>query len=153
MKMEEFDKNLKEAIRHLHIADHMLYVTFPLVKENRLLLKIFDEIYASIIRSINSVLKYERFCKRINSYNYNNNFDTFIRIAKNYGLSDEHLKKIKEVIIINKRHKQSSMEFIKKDKIVIMSNKLGIEVLDLSTIKQYLLVAKELLVKVSHGIR
>ena len=149
--MEEFDKNLKEAIRHLHIADHMIYVTFPLVKENRLLLKIFDEIYASVIQSINSVLKYERFCKRINSYN--NNFDTFIEIAKNYGLSNENLKKIKEIIIINNRHKQSSMEFVKKDKVVIMSDKLGVEVLDLNTIKQYLLSAKELLVKISHGIK
>lgn len=152
--MEEFDKTLKEAIRHLHIADHMTYVTFPLVKENRLLLKIFDEIYASIINSINSVLNYEHFCKRINLYsNYSNNFDTFIRIAKNYGLSSEHLKKIKEIITINNRHKQSSMEFVKKDKVVIMSDNLGVEVLDLMAIKQYLLVAKELLVRVSHGIK
>lgn len=152
--MEEFDKNLKEAIRHLHIADHMLYVTFPLIKENRLLLKIFDEIYASIINSINSVLKYERFYKRIDLYsNSGDNFDTFIRIAKNYGISNEHLKKIKEIIAINNRHKQSSMEFVKKDKVVIMSDKLGVEVLDLTAIKQYLLVAKELLVRVSHGIK
>ncbi len=149
--MEEFDKNLKEAIRHLHIADHMTYVTFPLVKENRLLLKIFDEIYSSVIYSINSALKYESFRKRINS-SYNN-FDAFISIAKNYGLSNENLKKIKEIITINSRHKQSSMEFVKKDKVVIMSNKLGVEVLDLNTIKQYLLAAKELLVKVSHRIK
>ena len=152
--MEEFDKTLREAIRHLHIADHMLYVTFPLVKENRLLLKIFDEIYASIINSINSVLNYEHFCKRINLYSsYSNNFDTFIRLSKNYGLSSEHLKKIKEIITINNRHKQSSMEFVKKDKVVIMSDNLGVEVLDVTTIKQYLLTAKELLVRVSHGIK
>ncbi|MEK6872424.1 MAG: hypothetical protein AABW90_00240 [Nanoarchaeota archaeon] len=152
--MEEFDKNLKEAIRHLHIADHMTYVTFPLVKENRLLLKIFDEIYASVIGSINSVLSYEHFCKRINLYsNYSNHFDTFIGIAKNYGLFNENLQKIKEIITINNRHKQSSMEFIKKDKVVIMSDNLGVEFLDLKIIKQYLLVAKEFLVKVSHRIK
>ena len=45
--MEKYKENLIEASKRLRIADHMTYVTFPLVNEHRLLLKIFDEIYLS----------------------------------------------------------------------------------------------------------
>jgi len=147
--MEEFEKNLKEAVRHLQIADHMAYVTFPLVNEYRLLLKIFDETYSSIINCINSILNYEYLYKRIQLYNnHSDNMDTFVRIAKDYELSNEQVKKIKEVIELNKKHKQSAMEFVKKDKVVIMSDSLSTQVLDLRLIKEYLLLAKELMVKV-----
>ena len=147
--MEEFEKNLKEAVRHLQIADHMAYVTFSLVNEYRLLIKIFDETYNSIINCVNSILNYEYLYKRIQLYNnHNDNLDTFVRIAKDYDLSNEQVKKIKEVIELNKKHKQSAMEFVRKDKVVIMSDSLSTQVLDLRLIKEYLLLAKELMVRV-----
>ena len=145
--MEEYEKNLKEALKHLQIADHMIYVTFPLINEYRLLLKIFDEIYLSIINCINAILNYEYLYKRIKIYNNNeDNLDTFFRIAKNYDISNEQIKKIREIISINKKHKQSAMEFVKKDRVVIMSDSLSTQILDVIISKQYLLLAKELLV-------
>lgn len=146
--MEKYKKDLMEALRHLRIADHMTYVTFPLVNEHRLLLKIFDEIYLSIINCVNCVLNYESLYKRIRLYSsFNENFNTFIRISKNYDLSDEQIKSIKEIVELNRKHKSSAMEFVKQKKIVIMSDNLGIQVLDLIIIKKYLLLAKELMVK------
>jgi len=146
--MEEFQKNLQQAIKHLQIADHMTYVTFPLVNEQRLLLKIFDETHNSIIQCINSILNYEYLYKRIHLYkDHNDNLDTFTKIAKNYDLSHEQIKKIKQIIELNKKHKQSAMEFVKKDKVVILANNLHTQTLDLQIIKQYLLLAKELLMK------
>lgn len=149
--MEKFEENLKQAVRALQIADHMTYVTFPLVKEQRLILKIFDEIYKSIIGCINAILNYEYLYKRISLYTDNNdNMQTFMnKCAKNYTLNNEQIKKIKEIIELNKRHKQSAMEFVKKDKIVILSDSLKTQVLNIQIIKQYLLLAKELLMKVN----
>ena len=148
---EKFEENLKQAIRSLQIADHMTYVTFPLVNEQRLILKIFDEIYKSIIGCINAILNYEYLYKRINLYtNNNDNMQTFVnKCAKNYELNNEQIKKIKEIIELNKRHKQSAMEFVKKDKIVILSDSLKTQILNIQIIKQYLLIAKELLMKVN----
>lgn len=146
--MEKYKNDLMEASRHLRIADHMTYVTFPLVNEHRLLLKIFDEIYLSIINCVNCVLNYESLYKRIRLYSsFNENFNTFIRISKNYDLSDEQIKSIKEIVELNRKHKSSAMEFVKQKKIVIMSDNLGIQILDLIIIKKYLLLAKELMVK------
>ena len=151
--MEQHLENLKEAARHLQIADHMTYVTYPLVNEHRLLLKIFDEIYGSVIGCVNAVLNYEALYKRIRLYSgVRDNFDTFVRIGKNYDLSNEQIKRIMEIIDLNKKHKQSAMEFVRQDKVVIMSDGLGTKVIDLIIIKQYLLLAKELMVKVKKGM-
>ncbi|MAG61292.1 hypothetical protein CMI43_00510 [Candidatus Pacearchaeota archaeon] len=151
--MEQYEQNLKEAARHLQIADHMTYVTFPLINDHRLLLKIFDEIYGSIIGCVNAILNYEAMYKRIKLYSgINDNFNTFARIGKNYNLSNEQVKRIKDLIELNKKHKKSAMEFVRQDKVVIMSDNLGTQVLDLITIKKYLLLAKELMMKVREKI-
>jgi len=152
--MEDFKKNLKEAVRHLQIADHMTYVTFPLINEHRLLLKIFDEIYHSVTNCVNSILNYEYLYKRIQLYsNSTDNLETFSRIAKDYDLSNEQIKNIKEIIQLNKKHKQSAMEFVKRDKVVIMGDNLNTQIIDIKIIKQYLLLAKELLMKVNVKIK
>lgn len=146
--MEKYKENLIEASRHLRIADHMAYVTFPLVNEHRLLLKIFDEIYLSIINCINGILNYEVLYKRVRLYStFNENFDSFIKISRSYDLSEEQIKMIKEIIELNKKHKRSAIEFVKQNRIVIMSDNLGIQILDLISIKKYLFTAKGLMVK------
>lgn len=152
--MEKFQENLKEAIKSLQIADHMTYVTFPLVNERRLLLKIFDEIYKSVISCINAILNYEYLYKRIKLYSDNyDNFQTFAeKCAKNYQINNEQVKKIREILLINKQHKQSAMEFVKNKKVVILSDNLGTQTLDIFKIKQYLLLAKELLMKTNSKI-
>lgn len=147
--MERYQDELEKAVKHLHIADHITYVTFPLLNDHRLLLKIFDEIYSSIIACISSVLYYESMYKRIQLYHgFNDNFESFVKVSRHYDLSNEQVKMIREAIALHKRHKYSAMEFVKREKVIIMSDSLGIEVVDIIAIKKHLLLAKELLVKV-----
>jgi len=152
---EKFQENLKEAIRNLQIADHMTYVTFPLINDQRLLLKIFDNIYQSIISCINAILNYEYLYKRIKLYsNINENLQTFIdKCAKNYNLTNEQIMKIQQIIALNKQHKQSAMEFVKKDKIIILSDNLRTQSINVQKIKEFLLLAKELLMKTNNKIK
>ncbi len=152
--MEKFRENLNEAVKRLQIADHMTYVTYPLVNERRLLLKIFDEIYKAVINSINTVLNYEYLYKRIVLYQNNgDNLNTFMnKCARWYGLSNQQIKKMKELIELNRRHIQSAMEFVKKDKLVIMNDSLSTQILDIRLIKEYLLLAKEFLMKVNKKV-
>lgn len=147
--MEKFQENLKQAIRSLQIADHMTYVTFPLVNEQRLLLKIFDEIYKTIINCINAILNYEYLYKRIQLYiNNRENIRTFAnKCAKTYNLSNEQIKRILEILELNKKHKQSAMEFVKKNRVVILSDNLKTQTLDIQKIKEYLLLAKQFLMQ------
>jgi len=152
---EKFQENLKQAVRSLQIADHMTYVTLPLVNEHRLILKIFDEIYKSIINCINAILNYEYTYKRIQIYTDNNeNLRTFAnKCAKNYNLNNEQTKKILEILELNKKHKQSAMEFVKQNKIVILSDNLKTQTLDILKIKEYLLLAKYLLMQTNEKMK
>jgi hypothetical protein len=152
---EKFQENLEDAIKNLQIADHLAYITLPLVKDNRLLLKIFDSIYKSIISCINAILNYEYLYKRIKIYkSTEENLQTFVhKCAKNYNLTNKQIKEIKEIIILNKQHKQSAMEFVKKDKVVIMSDSLGTQVINIQKIKEYLLLSKELLMNAKNKIK
>src|SRR3989344_4914604 len=140
-KLEKFQENLREAISSLQIADHMTYVTYPLVNDKRLLIKIFDEISKAIISCINAALNYEYLYKRIKIYpdNSENLITFFDKIAKYYNLSNEQIKKIKEILELNKRHKESAMEFVKRDRVIILSDNLRTQILDLMIIKSYLL--------------
>ena len=152
--MEKFQENLREAIKSMQIADHMAYVTFPLVNEQRLLLKIFDEIHKSILSSITAVLNYEHEYHNIKNNintpaNNQENIKTFQKCAREYNISDQQIKTIMEIIELNIDHKASAMEFVRKDKIVILSDNLRTRTLGIQKIKEYLLLAKELLMKVN----
>ena len=82
------------------------------------------------------------------------NIKTFTnKCAKIYNLNNEQTKKILEILELNKQHKQSAMEFVKRDRIVILSDSLKTQTLDIHTIKDYLLVAKELLMQANNKIK
>ena len=153
--MEKFQENIKKAAKSLQVADHMTYVTLPIVNENRLLIKIFDEIYKSVINSVNAVLNYEYMYKKIKLYKKNSeNLKTFVqKCAVNYNLTHQQIKTMLEIINLNQKHKKSAMEFVKQNKIVILSDNLNTKTLDIIKIKEYLLTAKELLMQVNKKIK
>ena len=96
---EKFILSLERAKHQLKTADHLVYMTFPLVKENKLLLKALEEIYQSLINTINAILQYEYAYKRIQIYtDAKENFRTFKALAPKYNLNEEQLKKIVEIL-------------------------------------------------------
>ena len=66
--MEKFLENLQEAENIIQTIDHMVYVTFPLIQDKKLLLKIILETKTAIANCINSILQYEYLYKRIRLY-------------------------------------------------------------------------------------
>jgi len=147
---EKFLSSLDKAKKSLEIADHLAYMTFPIVRENKLLLKILEELYNSIISAINSILQYEYTYKRIRLYtNAKENFNTFRSIAGRYKIDKEQLGKIINILTLAEIHKNASLEFAKNDKIVIMSDNLKTETLTIDKIKAYLLETKDFLRKCS----
>ena len=140
--MEKFKEDFQKAIRSIKIADHMTYVTYPLVNEKRLLLKIFTEITNSITYCISCILDYEKINSRPP-------IELFIENAPKYEINKTQIKKIQEILKINQKHKESAMEFVKKNKIVILSDNLRTQTLDIYKIKEFLLIAKEFLMKIN----
>ena len=141
---------LKGAAKNIQIADHMMYVTLPIVNERRLLLKIFDEIYKAIINCMYSLLYYEFSLGRVKlSDVLSENIALFLKLSQRNLLSREQLKLIQEIIVVHERHSESALEFVRREKVVIMSDSLGVKSLDVRKTKEYLLVAKELLMQLT----
>lgn len=133
---------LEKAQAHLKIADHMTYVTFPLLNNNRLLIKILIEISKSLESTIKSLLYYLAYQKQIKLYKTpERNIETFKSISP---LTKQQTQQALKILHLEKKHKESKLEFVKNDKFVIMIND-KYETLTLDLIKQYLNTTKTLL--------
>ena len=149
-QIERYILSLEKAKSSLKTADHLTYMTFPLIRENRLLLKILDELYLSVFNAINSILQYEYTYKRIQIYkDARENLRTFYRIAEKFQITKEQLKTLIEILSLGEKHKKSPFEFVKKDKIVIMSENMKTDTLTIEKIKSYISEIKDMLSKTS----
>jgi hypothetical protein len=151
---EKFILSLEKAKKSLQMADHLTYMTYPIVREDKLLLKILDELNSSLLNTINAILQYEYTYKRIQLYrDAKENFHTFEELTEKYKINQEQLSKIKEIMSLLEKHKKSPFEFVKDNKVVIMSDSLKTDTLTLEKIKSFLIEVKDVLRKVSLVIK
>jgi len=146
---EKFIENLDKAAKNLQTADHLLYMTYPIVKEKRLLLKILNEIYLVTLSIVNAILQYEYFYKRINLYqNSRENFSVFKnKCAPRYSITSEQVGKVLEIFNLAEKHKKSPFEFVRNNKVVIMTNALKTDTITIENMKEYILLSKDILRK------
>ena len=147
--MEKFFENLEKSEKTIQTADHLLYVTYPLVRDKRLLLKILSEIKKGIASCMNAVLQYEYLYGRVKlSSDPKLNFKKFLeKCCPRYNISETDVKKILKIFEIIEKHKTSPMEFVKEDKIVILSENMNSEIITLEKVKEFLDSSKTVLKK------
>ncbi len=150
----DFDEMLKKAGRSLRIADHMVYITYPLIKESNLLKKVLEQLsdVAGII--IKTILNYEYLYKRIQlSKDEKLNWEAFKqKCAPRFDITLSEIEKLNDLFVLAEKHKGSSFEFIRKNKLVIMSNNLRTESIGLDKLKQNLIFLKTILQKTKEKI-
>jgi hypothetical protein len=153
--MEKFIEYLQEADKKIRAVDHMLYVTYPLVKDKRLLLKILLEAKNSIADCINSILQYEYLYDRITlQKDAKTNFRIFIdQCSKRYSITSQEIKKILDLFEIIEKHKESPFEFIKENRIVILSENMHQKIITIEETKEFLNLAKKVLEKTKNQMR
>jgi hypothetical protein len=144
---------IEEAKRILKIADHMVYVTYPVINENRLLIKILAQINNVMSSVVLAVLENEYANKRIKSYaDLKMNFQSFMESSKRYGLEKPHIESMKKVAALMELHSQSSMEFVKKGSFVIMSDSMHTEEITYPLVKSLLSAIKQILDSVENRL-
>ncbi len=153
--MEKFLENIQEAQRTIQVIDHMIYVTFPLIQDKKILLKIITETKEVLIRCINSILQYEYLYKRVDLYsNPKTNFRTFKdKCAQRYEITKEEIESILDLFELVEKHKQSTIEFLKNGKVIILSESLQKDTITLEKIKEFFRLSKSILEKTLTKIR
>ncbi len=152
--MGKIFENLEKSEKKISTAGHLLYVTYPLVNDKRLLLKILTEIKIGIASCINAILQYEYLYGRVRlSNDAKINFKKFIeKCCPRYNISEKDIKKIVKLFEIVEKHKTSPMEFVKEEKVVILSENMNSETITLEKVKNFLESSKILLKKAKDTI-
>ena len=147
--MEKFLQNLQEAQKTIQIIDHMIYVTYSLIKDKKILTKILTETKNAITNCINSILQYEYLYKRINLYkDAITNFRIFIKkCCPYYKITQKEIDSIIELFELVEKHEQSTVEFLRDEKVVILSENLKTETITIEKIKEFFNLSKEIMRK------
>ena len=140
-RMENYQKYLREASRTFKIADHMISVTYPLVKDTKLLLAILENIHITLQSCVSALVYHDRYFKRLPPFQetFESKFNMFrMKCVPNYNIKKSHIELIQTIQSLIKEHKSSPIEFIRKDKFVICSDHYNIKTLSLKDIREYI---------------
>ena len=143
--MERFQESREKAKKNIHIADHMLTVTYPLVKDTKLLLAILENVFLGYVNAMSAILYHDRLFKTIPPFQ--NTYESKLRMFKEksmrkHKLSNDYLMELQEIRELLKEHKESPVEFVKQDKFVICSETYKMKTIGLKNIQQYIDRAK-----------
>ncbi len=152
--MEKFLEYLQEAEKIVKAVDHMVYVTFPLIKDKKILLKVMTEMKKSLAYCINAILQYEYIYKQINLHkDTKTNLKIFVdQSSKRFEITQEEIKKILDLFEIVEAHKASPMEFMKGNNVIILSERMERNMISLEKIKEFLTITKNILKKTKNRI-
>lgn len=143
--MEKFQESREKALKALRTADHMISVTYGVVKDPKLLLAILENLNKSLQETMDSILFYDRLFKRIPPFqdSFESRYNMFrLKSARRYNLEAEYITTIAEVKEMLDEHKKSPVEFVRNDKFVICNNSYKMKTLSVVDIKKYIARAK-----------
>lgn len=152
--MQKFIEYLVEAQKITKSVDHLFYITFPLVKDKRLLIKIISESKKAIICCINTILQYEYIQGNIKLEKDSiKNFKTFReKCAEKYQINQEEITLIVEIINLMEKYKKSTHEIFKENRIIMLDENMKQDSVSLEKAKSFLNVTKSLLLKTKNEI-
>ena len=131
---------LDEAARRIRTADHMLTMTFPLVKDPKLLIAVLSNLCKSMDLSMAGTLEREKIP-------FSNSEQGRLAAYKRYlsrklRTPPETLRAYEEMQSTLKEHAASSVAFRRNDKFVICNEGYKLRTLTESTAKKYVALAK-----------
>lgn len=154
--MEKLKALVKEANDALKRADHLTYITYPQVKEIKLLYAIAENLYNALAKGMKAVLHYERLYKRIPVIP--GNFDYELELFKTKCMDKYYIPRSSVLLIQDLKNlietkKKGPIEFIRQDKFVICSEDYEMKVLNLQKVKAYLADTKVFIERVNRTAR
>ncbi|MDP1695191.1 MAG: hypothetical protein Q8L34_06660 [Candidatus Woesearchaeota archaeon] len=146
----------KEATRAFKVADHLTYVTFPLLNDQRLFATVSEKLKEALDKGMRAVLEFDYLYKRIQFVpaEFQTRLSLFQQYArKRYGFSPASFITMQEVDEIVTRRKESPIEFIRKDRLVIASGDYRLKTVNLDKIKELVQNTKMFISKVNEIIQ
>ena len=150
--MEKFFEFAKQALKSYNTADHMVHVTYNVVKEPKLLMLAITHLDESLKNAISALLYYDYYYKRISIFptDFTSKLDIFRRfICQKYAIPRGVVQLIQDIHNIVKDHKSSEMEFRRKNQFVIASKNYQLRTINIEKLKNFLNISKPLILKLT----
>ncbi|MBI2499235.1 hypothetical protein HYV88_03250 [Candidatus Woesearchaeota archaeon] len=144
--MEMYETLMKKALNDFKTVDHMVYVTYPLVNDPKLMFGIVDKLFNTLIDVITAVLNYDYLYKRISHVpeSLNEKLELFKKvIGKRYNFNGNIFLLLEELNKFKEFRKRSPMEFVRRDNLVICSSGFNTKSLNYKKVKEYVNKSKE----------
>lgn len=149
--MEKLNEFSQKAERSFQAADHMVNVTYPVVKDPKVLLLAITHLNNAFENAISALIYYDYHFKRIPNFpsEFGSKLDIFGRYTcAKYNVPRETVQAILDVKSIYQDHKSSEMEFRRKNNFVIASKNYRLRTINSEKLKRFITLAKPLLSKV-----
>lgn len=137
--------NFDIAKRKLMIADHMLIMTYKQLKDPKILVAVLDNLHSGISAALTVVLTKERDYKRIPAYpeTIEGKMKVFReKLLAKTNLKDAQFKDMCEIVEMYREHKNSDIEFARKQQFVIAGKDYRLKTLSEDKLKKFISSAK-----------
>lgn len=150
--MDNASNLLTKANKSLEIADHLAFVTYPMVKEPKLGYTITEHALTACLNAIDALLFYEYTFKRTGypPDQFAAKIDLMKRqIAPRYNIDRKHIFIIEDMHNLLEYRKKSPIEFVKKDALIICDRDYEYKTMSIEKIKNYVYESKGFLSKIN----
>lgn len=153
--MQDVNILLNKANQLFKTADHLVYVTYPLLKDNKLIITILENLSESMNKAMDAVILYEKNYKRIMHFptDFKSKIEVFKRASNHYNIPRNYIVLIQDLNDIIERRKSSNMEFVKNDKYIICNGNYDLISLNYDKIKEYLNISKHFFERVNYILK
>jgi len=132
---------MEKAKKEFQTTDHLIYMTYPLVKDKKLLIVITMGLFEVVKSCMGVLLEKERLERNIMTLpmNFNSRFFLFReKCAEKYGIKDEMLKLISELNKLIEEQNENSNRFMGEEELVICNEGYtNLKTLDINLLKDY----------------
>lgn len=144
-------QELKEAKTEFQRADHIIYMTYPLIKETRLLGYAIEGIYKAAMKSIAALVRFEQEYKRLPAGRYET--DLLVQAFREHCMQrhkfdSKVMHLILELKALSNIRSQSPIEFARREQFIVCTKDFQTKIIDLQKAKEYLNQTRELISKV-----
>ncbi|MFH1063970.1 MAG: hypothetical protein V1729_02735 [Candidatus Woesearchaeota archaeon] len=143
--MDSCQEILAKARKDLQVAEQMLIKTYPVVEDPKLILAILQDIYIALIGAMRAFLTFKGIKHDLISGDTDDidaAFEVFGKNARASGFKDDDIELIAKLHKIIREHKESPVEFARKDKFVICDEHYNCDVISVDDMKKYLFRAR-----------
>jgi hypothetical protein len=143
--MEKFLELRAKALEYLKNAEQGARFTYPLVRDNKVLLSVVNNIFMCITCTMGSILYYEMMQKRVPVFtdNFESKYQLMrTHVMERYSFDREYLRLARDLKDIIIAHNKSPIEFSREGKFVICTENYEMKEISLDSVKKALIKTK-----------